>query len=76
MDEFPLLSCLAGLVLVKVDDFGSHQALYKGSFQDEEDKSGHGGLYDVVTYFTGPEERAELSHRIETSAPGLRTGCT
>jgi hypothetical protein len=68
MDQFPLLSCLAGLVLVKVDDLDSHQALYKGSFLDEEDRSSHGGLYEVVTYFTGPAERAGLSHRIETSA--------
>jgi len=28
-NEFPLLSRLAGLVLVKVDDLGSHQGLYK-----------------------------------------------
>jgi hypothetical protein len=30
LDEFPLLSCLADLVLVKVDDWDSHQGLYKG----------------------------------------------
>jgi hypothetical protein len=29
-DENPLLSCLAGLVLIKVDDRISHQGLYKG----------------------------------------------
>ena len=30
-DEFPLLSCLAGLVLVEVDDLNSHRGMYRGA---------------------------------------------
>jgi hypothetical protein len=44
------------------------RACARGSFLDEEDRSRHGGLYEVVTYFTGSPERAGHSHRIETLA--------
>ena len=30
-DEFPLLSCLAGLVLIEVDDLNSHRGMYQGA---------------------------------------------
>src|SRR5450759_3894273 len=75
-NEFPLLSCLAGLVLIKVDDLDSHQGLYKGgSFLDEEDRSGHGGLYGVVTYFTGLPECGGTPIELRRVQHGSRTGC-
>jgi hypothetical protein len=44
------------------------RACTRGSFLDEEDRSRHGGLYGVVTYFTGSPECGGHCHRIETLA--------
>jgi hypothetical protein len=70
--DIPSLSCLTGLEFVKVDDLISHQGLNKGSILDEESRSRHGGLYGVVTHFTGSLGRDGHSHRIETPAAWRR----
>jgi hypothetical protein len=67
-NELSLLGCLSGLVLVKVDDLTSHQDLYMRSLVNDADRSRHGGLFGVVTYFTGSPEHDGYSYRTETLA--------
>jgi hypothetical protein len=51
------------------------RACTRRSFLDEEDTSGHGGLYGVVTYFTGLPERGGTPIELRRLQHGRRTGC-